>query len=57
MQVIGKSEQDTWLAMRLKFHEENRKELLEAWIRHFTPAGAAVAMAAGGAGYEDAAPE
>jgi hypothetical protein len=57
IQVIGKSELDTWLATRLKFHAENLKELLEAWTRHFTLAGAAVAVAAGGAGYDDAAPE
>jgi hypothetical protein len=55
--MIGKTELDTWLATRLKFHAENRKELLEAWTRHFTPAGTAVAVAAGGAGYDDAAPE
>jgi hypothetical protein len=57
MQIIGRSELDTWLATWLKFYEENSKELLEAWTWHFTPAGAAVAMAAGGAGYDDAAPE
>jgi hypothetical protein len=59
MQVMGKDSLDIWLATRQKFHADHRKELLEAWSLHFSPAAAAAGAAVdgGAAPYDDAAPE
>ncbi len=56
---MGKDSLDIWLATRQKFHADHRKELLEAWSLHFSPAAAAAGAAVdgGAAPYDDAAPE
>ena len=59
MQVMGKDALESWLLSRQKFHADHRKELVEAWSQHFSPAGAPASAAAdgGAAPYDDAAPE
>ncbi len=59
IQVMGKDALDLWLSTRQQFHADHRKELLEAWCLHFSPAGApsSAAAAVEAKVYDDAAPE